>query len=456
MNNRLLQVFQQHAFSKICILGFGREGKSTLQFLNQLPETTICIADKNAVMPEACIDSKHNIIFQTGEQYLDHLDAFDGVIKSPGVLLPAELEQALGNRLTSQTALFMEAYHQQMIGITGTKGKSTTSKLIEYLLQKNGQKAVLAGNIGIPPFSINDQIEPDSWIVYELSAHQLKNMEQSPHISVLLNIFSEHLDYFGDIDHYAAAKLHIGTFQNADDCLIMNVENENIQKYSSSLVLPGKLVPMTLQGSQNIHIQDHTLFLDSSAFWNEKDLKIKGSHNLLNAAFAIEAVHCCGIDYQSLMNVLPDFCPLEHRLEYVGCWQQKHYYNDSIATVPEATLAAIDAIGTVDTLILGGMDRGIDYSRLLERLMRGVVRHILFTGLAGERMLNTMKTMQASLPFDAFYSNDWELLLQHAVAVTSENGICLLSPAAASYGQFRDFEERGTFFKTGIRRLSEK
>lgn len=448
--NKLIHVFKKFEHSKIAILGFGREGKSTLEFLEQLNHLLIGIFDKNPINNEATIHSKHTITFQTGVNYLNNINDYDLIIKSPGVMLPKEMEHLLGNKLTSQTALFLESYHQQIIGITGTKGKSTTSKLIEHLLKSDGKDVILAGNIGIPPFSINNLIKKDTTIVYELSAHQLKKISVSPHISILLNIFPEHLDYFGDIRHYTDAKFHIGTAQQEKDTFIFNIENSYIYQFCENHHFPGKIIEVTSQGSHQLKLHDHSIELPQHVFLKDETIQLKGKHNLLNIIFALEAVKCCGIDYKQSIKYIHSFQPLEHRLEYVGCFHNKHFYNDSIATVPEATIAAINSIGNVNTLILGGMDRGIDYSKLIEKLLENKIKNVLFTGNAGERMMKELKDNQIQLPFKAYFSNDWKDLVTKAIALTPENGTCLLSPAAASYGQFKDFEERGKFFKENI------
>lgn len=451
--SKLIQVFQKYYHSKICILGFGREGKSTLNFLNKIPETEICIADKNIITNEDIPFSKHKIILKTGETYLDDLNDYDLIIKSPGVLLKEEIEKEWGDRLTSQTAIFLEAYHEQIVGITGTKGKSTTTRLIFDFLKSNGKKVVLAGNIGIPPFSIEADIDDKTWIVYELSAHQLKKISYAPHISVLLNIFPEHLDYFGDLWHYAKAKLHIGSFQREEDFFIYKSDNINIQQYTKEEHFSGKLIDVLQNGSKNLKIENRAIYLNDKKQIHSLNIKLIGEHNLLNIVFAMEAANCCGVDYSQSIKCLSNFTPLEHRLEYVGFFNGKHFYNDSIATVPEAAIAAIDAIGLVDTLILGGMDRGIDYSNLLEKLSKGVVKNLFFTGCAGQRMMYELHQKNGSANINCYFSNDWNDLLEKAIVATPENGTCLLSPAAASYGQFRDFEERGTFFKNRVATL---
>ena len=210
-------IFEQ----KIVILGFGREGKSTYQLLERVGGyKELAIADLNAVkdpLPEyvRCIN---------GENYQECLNDYDIVFKSPGVVLTKELEE-YSSRILSQTEVFFSHYKNQIVGITGTKGKSTTTTLLYQVLKTAGKKAVLAGNIGIPAFDMIDSIEEDSIIVFEMSSHQLEYMTAAPHIGALLNIHEEHLDHYGTMEKYVAAKERIYKNMEKEDILFCNVEN---------------------------------------------------------------------------------------------------------------------------------------------------------------------------------------------------------------------------------------
>jgi UDP-N-acetylmuramoylalanine--D-glutamate ligase len=302
----------------------------------------------------------------SGNQYLEAMYDYDIVIKTPGISLKDF--DTKGVEITSQTDLFLSQFHSQTIGISGTKGKSTTTSLIYHLLKSSGHHAILTGNIGIPCFDIMEEIGHDSIVVYELSAHQLEFVHNSPRVGVLLNVFEEHLDHFGTFERYKSAKLNLLRFMGENDTAVIHESlfHETLGLYVNSVVF--------------------SLF-DFGNLIDETALPVLGEHNLLNVKAALLACSSYGVDYQELISHLYTFKPLEHRLEPVGTFGGVVFVNDSISTIPQAAIAACQALKRVDFLLLGGFDRGIDYQPLVDYLKTHPVPHLLFTGKAGKRMM---------------------------------------------------------------------
>ena len=415
---------------RILILGFGREGRSSLQFVNKyLPDAFVAVADKNAMEG----------VTHSGEHYLEAMYDYDIVIKTPGISLKDF--DTKGVEITSQTDLFLSQFHVQTIGISGTKGKSTTTSLIYHLLKSSGCDAILTGNIGIPCFDVMEYIKPDSIVVYELSAHQLEYVHNSPHVGVLLNVFEEHLDHFGTMERYKAAKFNLLRFMNEDDMAIIH---ETLLNDALDLFVNNKVFSL-------IDFDDE---IDRTA------LPLKGEHNYLNVKAALLACDAYGVEYRELIPYLYTFKPLEHRLEPVGTFDGVTFVNDSISTIPQAAISACQALGRVDFLLLGGFDRGIDYQPLADYLKTYPVPHLLFTGKAGERMMTLLDGVSTGStacetkvpePVEGptlFYYPNMEGAFNYLATHAQKGDICLLSPAASSYDQYKNFEERGRKFKT--------
>jgi UDP-N-acetylenolpyruvoylglucosamine reductase len=398
---------------KIAILGFGREGKSSYRYIRKfLPDKHLTIHDKEF------IEMSHpNTTVISGEKYLQNLNDYDIILKTPGISFAHLNYYIEPEKISSQTALFLQYFGNQMIGVTGTKGKSTTTSLIYHILQKNGKKTVLAGNIGIPFFDIIENIDKQTLIVAELSAHQLEFVRYSPHIAVLLNLYQEHLDHFNSFAGYVQAKLNITKYQSETDILVHNQDDIQISKQLARHSFIRKFYPYSSKNKYNAAITTCKLF------------------KILD---------------KEIETAIASFSPLEHRQEFVGEKHGIRFYNDSIATVPEATIYALETLIEVDTLLLGGFDRGIDYTILYEYLDKNPVKNIVFMGPAGIRMKNEWEGKdKACLVSSTKYimENDMRKIIRFAIMHTRKGKICLLSPAAASYDQYSNFEERGKMFK---------
>jgi UDP-N-acetylmuramoylalanine--D-glutamate ligase len=412
--------------NRVLIVGFGKEGKSTYNWIrNNLPCLKTGVSDKNHKALES-IGHNDNTEIYGGDNHLKAIDKYNVIIKSPGIKLNPEITK--NKTVLTQTGLFIKRFSKQITGVTGTKGKSTTASLITHFLKSYDKNAVLLGNIGIPAFDMLNGISDDTLIVYELSAHQLKDVKHSPHIAVLLNIFPEHLDFFENFEKYREAKLNIFKYQTPNDISINGLlfgskyfDDDDLQ------YIAGKLA-----GNPDI-------------FKKVRDLTpLKGNHNIFNIIAAMAAVTHSGITHEMCLKVLPDFNTLPHRLEFIGEVNGVKYYNDSISTVPQATIAAVKSLKNVDVLLLGGFDRGLDYSGLTAFLPSSTVKYIFFNGKAGTVMYNLLKNRSGKIRLVQ------TLNIADAVnRIKNLKGIktVLLSPAAASYDAFHNFEHRGDTFR---------
>ena len=407
----------------ILILGFGKEGRSTFSFLSKhFPGCNVGIADQNTRIADEGIYARLHL----GKDYLQAMNDYDLIIKSPGIML-SDIPERTKEKVTSQTDLFLREFAWQTIGVTGTKGKSTTASLIYYLLKKTGNNALLMGNIGLPAFDFIEKINVDDLIVYELSAHQLEFVHSSPHIAVLLNLFPEHLDHFGAFEKYKQAKLNIFRFQKTGDSAFC-----------------GGNIPAFTGICETASDKEKAFFEKINPEELLQRTGLKGEHNLKNILLAFSVLHYLGMPLEDLPRALSGFRALPHRLEYVGKFGGIDFYNDSISTVPQSTMAAVKSVEQVDTIILGGFDRGLDYSGLVDFLIETDIKNFFFLGKAGERMLKLfrMKGSEQSL-----FPVDDLLAVFRQMQKLSQVSCCLLSPAAASYDQFHNFEHRGDLFK---------
>ncbi|MBO4609343.1 MAG: UDP-N-acetylmuramoyl-L-alanine--D-glutamate ligase [Lachnospiraceae bacterium] len=400
---------------RILIWGYGREGKSTEKWLSghTSPKSVTIFEGK----PE-------EMLAGAGE------DA-DIIIKSPGIVWPpkgADVKacEEISAKITSQTEIFLHEYRMKTIGVTGTKGKSTTVSMLAHVLgELSGKKVILAGNIGLPCLDYFDDAAGDSIVVLELSCHQLKDAKTAPHISVFLDLYEEHLDYYGTMDAYFGAKSHIVTRQIAGDRAYIGENVPAIDSASEQIrVIPGE---KDLEGIE---------------------LSLFGDHNKINAYFVKKI--CCdefGLSEDAVINSLRNFEALPHRMKKLGTFAGRNWYDDSISTIPEAAISAAESIPDAQVILVGGMDRGISYSVLEDYMKEHPEYKFICMYATGERIV---KELGENLP-NVCYEADLEAAVNKAYEITDPGRGCVLSPAAASYGYFKNFEERGQVFEELVR-----
>lgn len=422
----------------VAVLGFGREGRSTLDIIKNLGCTEIGILDKNSVVPSEA----PGCTLHCGDNYLDYMNRYDIIMKSPGIALLDKVDDETKAKITSQTDLFLRYCENNIIGVTGTKGKSTTSSLITHILNYCGKKAILTGNIGIPPLSTLEKTDIDTIIVCEMSCHQLEYVKASPNTAVLLNVYEEHLDHYVDFNAYKAAKENIYKYLTENDLLIYNKSLIN-EKISS---LPSRKISVSLEEKADIYVSDNNIvFYDKNIPYDKLAPKLEGRHNLYNIAVAITAAIEQGCDLDKAIEAVSSFNGLEHRMETVRTVNGVKYVNDSISTIPLATINAVNTFNA-DTVIIGGMDRGINYDVLIDFLNKGNVATIICLPDSGYRIADMLDTKSAVYKV----KNMEEAVLKASEAAKC---CCVLSPAAASYGFYKNFEERGKHFKELVNKL---
>lgn len=451
MLNKLLNFLEN---KKIIILGYGVEGKSTYSFLRKyFPEKVLYIADKKMDLLEKSIELMEDIYLEVvlGEDYLKGIEEYDLIIKAPGISLKDYNISKIENKITNQLELFLKYVDVFTIGITGTKGKSTTSTLMYEILKNQGKKTFLLGNIGEPIFNDIDDITKDSIIVIELSSHALEFAEVSPNISILLNIYEEHLDHYKSLEKYIEAKFNIAKYQKESDYFIYNADNELIKQYGFKY--KSNDYAISLKTLDN-NTANRIYLKDGYVYWNEekiasKDFKmnLKGEHILNNIMFIFAVCIILELDFSKVLETIEKFKSLEHRMEFVGIFDGVEFYNDSIATIPEATINSVKAIKNVNTLIVGGKDRGVNLKSLTNFLQQSEVENIICLPKTGEYIYEELQNSNKKM----YMVNNLKDAVKIAKEVTKKDFACLLSPAASSYGFFKNFEERGTLFKEYIK-----
>lgn len=434
----------------ILILGFGREGKSTYQFIRSMdPSVALGISDLNTIQDVEILNDE-NVTLYSGEHYLDSCYEYDIIIKGPGVIIKDYLPSDVRDRITCQTDLFVKFASAKTIGITGTKGKSTTSSLLYHILKGLSKKTVLMGNIGIPVFDTINDVDDDTICVMELGCHQLEYMRNSPDISVVLNIYEEHLDHYLSMDHYVNSKKNIYRYQRKDDYVLLgDSEYLRDESITSHVVREGNY-------SDNSYYRDKDHFVIRV---NSKEIiipvenivtQLKGDHNLSNILVCLTIISILGFDTNKAIQVISSFKGLPHRMEYVGTYDNVSYYDDSIATSIPSVIFAVKTLGSVDTIIVGGMDRGLDYTDLVDFLGKSDVSNILLLPDTNTRILDLFNKVKCKK--NILSVTNMENAVEKAKKLTKKGKICLLSPAAASYGFYKNFEERGNHFQELVKK----
>ena len=431
---------------KVLILGFGREGKSTYNFLRvNNVDCTIGIADKNDITDESIL--KSGVLFHTGETYLNAMKDYDVIIKTPGISFKDVDLTEIKEKITSQTELFLKYAGHKTIGVTGTKGKSTTSSLIYNMLVQS-HKVLLVGNIGLPAFEMIDSYEDTDWYIYELSSHQLEFVKSSPKICALLNMFEEHLDHYVSYEAYKEAKRNIYKYQKEEDYYVYNKSMADV--INGERELKQNLVAVSTEDFTNnstyysaneikINVDGNTSILEVP-----KNMELKGIHNVYNASVAATIAKIAGASDEDILTGIATFKTLPHRLQEIGVYGGVTYIDDSISTIPAATISAVASVDNVDTIIVGGMDRGINYEELIEFIHDGKVPNVILMYESGKQIFEKVKTDTTA---NVIYADDLEKAVILAVQITAKGKTCIMSPAAASYGVFKNFEERGDKFK---------
>jgi UDP-N-acetylmuramoylalanine--D-glutamate ligase len=448
---------------KVGVLGAGVEGFATAAYLaNKGASVTLLDHQVEDDLDQTMVShaKKLGITFITGKEYLARLTDFAVVVRSPGVKRSKALLDAAekGVVLTSQTQIFLESCPCPIIGVTGTKGKGTTSSLIYEMLKKSGFDVYLGGNIGTPPLTFLDSLTNNSRVVLELSSFQLQDVTKSPHIAVLLMITSEHLDYHDSHEEYIAAKRNILRFQEVNDFAVIN--RDYPASHESDIYTEGQVFQVSRERpstKQGCFIKDDAVWIamqgKSWKIINTSDIALPGKHNWENVCAAVMAATLAGAAKEDIVAVLRSFTGLEHRLQLVRDVGGVRYYDDSFSTTPETAIAAINAFQEPEILILGGSSKKADFSELGEIIRKAKnIKAIIGIGEEWPRIKQEIHNLTASTILIEGAKN-MEQIVKAAATIALPGDVVLLSPACASFDMFKNYKDRGEQFQKVVKAL---
>lgn len=429
---------------KVAILGYDTEGRASFDYFTALGhEVTICDQKTSLETPVG----SENVL---GAAYLDNLDRFDLVIRTAGMPPSVILDKnpGLDDKITTQINEFLRICPtKNVIGVTGTKGKGTTSTLIANMLAGAGKDVQLGGNIGVPPFTFLDKLSADSWVVLELSSFQLVDLRLSPHLAVCLMVVPEHLDWHSDMPDYIAAKSRLFMHQQVDDTAIFFAGNELSTQIASAS--QGKKIPyFALPGAV---VENDQIVIDKQIICQTDELKLLGEHNWQNACAAVTTAWQVTQDVPVLRSILTTFNGLPHRLELVRTLAGVSYYDDSFGTTPDTAIVALQAFTQPKVLILGGSDKGASYEALAHAVSKGNVRQVLLIGEQAARLQQALEAAQYTnfLPGGTTMKE----IVANAKSHARTGDVVLLSPACASFDMFKDYKDRGAQFSAAVQSL---
>lgn len=431
---------------KIAILGLGVEGHATAEYLKEhgIPFETFDEKDGQPITSEV-------------------LSGFDVIIRSPGISLRKDYLKNFKGVITSQTKLFFDNCPAKIIGVTGTKGKGTTSTLIYEMLKKAGFDAYLGGNIGMPPISFLDNLSTQSFVVLELSSFQLEDLQKSPSIAVMLMVTSEHLDAWGNqnyhesVEGYREAKRNILKWQTADDMAVLNTDYPATRESASKTPAKVAWVSRYQKVEQGCFVRNNEVVLRTNGqetkVIDTTEILLPGSHNLENMCAAVMAAYIAGVSIPDIAFILRTFKGLEHRLELVRIVDGVKYYDDSFSTVPETSIAAISAFTGPEILILGGSSKNSDFTEL-GKIISSVtnIKAIIGIGVEWSRIKERITIYDSRFKIIEGLKT-MEGIVAACQKVAEPGDVVLLSPACASFDMFENYKDRGDQFKEQVNLL---
>lgn len=446
----------------VAVLGFGVEGRATAKYLLKHGVTPVLFDQKPWEQwseIEKLEIKKLGLNFIFGPDCFKELAGFEVTFRSPGI----KPERVTSNKLqvTSQTKWFFEHCPAKIIGVTGTKGKGTTSSLIyeilkNQLLISNFQfpKIYLTGNIGkIPAMEILDNLTAEDWVVYELSSFQLQDLKASPHVGVVLMVTSEHLDYHKNEEEYVQAKAPILKFQKDTDYAVINSDFKN-SVLIGTLGKGQKRHFSTQSQKGDCFVQGGFIYAKLRAFGKAEpfisttDLLLRGEHNWQNICAAILAADSAGCSPEVIKSSVTEFKGLEHRLEFVAEQGGIKFYNDSFSTTPETAIAAIKSFKEDLVVILGGSTKNSDFTELAQTILESKnIKAIILIGDEGFRIKQALNRAGTFTNLVFTGAKNMQEIFGQIKSVAKSGDCILLSPACASFGMFKNYIERGEQFK---------
>lgn len=431
---------------KIAILGYGLQGQAAYDYWHEGNEITVCDENEQVRLPDGAQS-------QLGSDYLQGLDRFDLIVRSPGIhpknIAEANSPAVLDRVTTVTNEFFRVCPTKKVIGVTGTKGKGTTSALIAEMLEAAGQRAHLGGNIGTAPLEmLKAGIKPDDWVVLELANFQLIDIKYSPPIAVCLMVVPEHLDWHLDHDEYVDAKRQLFVHQTSGDKAIYFADNEDSQAIAAGG--DGQKIPYF--APPGAYIENDKIVIDSQAICGVNELKLPGRHNWQNACAAVTAVWQITQNVEAMGSVLTAFSGLEHRLELVRELDGVRYYNDSFGTTPETAIVAMQAFSQPEILILGGRGKGVPFDNLAKEVAKHNPKRVITIGETGDEI---GRLLQANGYQNAVSGgSDIVKIIELARQLATPGDVVLLSTACASFDMFDNYKQRGEIFKKIVQELT--
>lgn len=428
---------KQFEGKNIAILGFWLEGKSTLNFLlnNNFAFNKLSVLD----MKDQPSLGKLGIPSETWENYLQHLDQFDVIFKSAGVPYSPEL-LPYKEKILTQMQFFFNNYQGKVIAITASKGKSTMTSLIYTILKNAWYRVKLVGNIGNPVLDEIDFEEELDFVVCELSSYMLEHLEKKNYISVLGNIFPEHMDWHGGFEKYARAKLNI--LKGSDFNFVL-------EKTAKEYELTATYDNIEAYGIWGKTSRANGYFTyDMQELFPTEDRLLLGEHNVQNISLAIAVALKIWVPIEIIHETIKTFTGLPHRLQFVAEVHGIIFYDDAISTTPESTLEALKTFWKrIGTLFLGGTDRGYDFRFLINKVQEYWIQNLVFFPPSWEKMATLLSDFKGNI----LHTSSMQEAVNFAFKHTQEGQICLLSTASPSYSIWKNFEEKGTLFQQAIK-----
>lgn len=421
---------------KIAIAGYGTEGRVSFDYYSARGDDVMVLNEREE------LELPRGVKARLGSDAFSDLSSFDLVVRSPGIN-PSKLPGA--KRVWSQTNEFFANCPAPIIGVTGTKGKGTTSSLIASILRAANKKVHLVGNIGVPALEVLGEVQLDDIVVFELSSFQLWDLEKSPHMAVVLGVEPDHLDVHDSYDDYVAAKARITEYQTTTDRVVYNVNNEvstDIAKRSVGQRLP-------YPSERTAHVRGNFFYYLDTELCDLDQLQLPGEHNIENACAAITAVWPWVQDPAAIAEGLRSFDGLPHRLKFVREVGGVKYYDDSIATTPGSAIAAINAFDEPKIIILGGSGKGADYGEIIE-LCKATGTKVVSVGQTGAVI---QKLCEESGVVCERIEGDMQEAVARAREMAQPGSVVILSPASASFDQYKNYADRGEQFITAVSSL---
>ena len=390
--------------------------------------------------------------WQSADALVGKLDEFEVIFRTPGLPYLSEAIQRAKTKgviIYSQTKLFFDMCPAKIIGVTGTKGKGTTATLLSKILEAGGRKTWLAGNIGEDPFEFIDEVKPDDLVVLELSSFQLQDLHKSPHLAVVLKITADHLDHHRTVEEYIEAKKNIVAYQTSKDFAVINYDNEVSRSFASQIESAVYWNSINQKVSPGCFVENSQIVLAPDVpVMSVSEVALIGRFNLENVPSAIAAASALGVaDLPAIRRAVSAFHGLPHRLEFVAELDGVRYFDDSFSTVPDTAIAAIDAFSDPIVLIAGGSEKKSDYGPLGRKIAASKVKALLPIGATGQKIVQEARKSGFAGVVAQDTMPNMKTIVETAKSLAISGDVVLLSPAAASFGMFKNYKDRGDQFK---------